>query len=150
MVTEIPTYFREYLQRELPAWQERFSDITTLEQLLSRLKEQDRKSAEELLGVGIGYVSEITNEISIYQEALSKLRAGQKDEVVDEWLALVGFTVDHNKLGQALIRRVANLFQRIVGVIQAFIQNIAQALSMTLDEINFTFSVSPSVSLKFK
>ena len=107
------------------------------------------EAAQDLLGTAISYVSEASNKIAIYQEALAKLNQ-MKESEVDDWLKMVGFDVQHNKLGTKLVQKISQLFQSIMQVISNFIKSIVGVLNMKLDGVEFEFSVSPSVSLTFK
>jgi len=73
-----------------------------------------------------------------------------KEAEVDDWLKSVGLVVVHNKLGTKLVQKIAQLFQNIIHVVHNFIKSIVVVLHMKLEEVEFEFSASPSVSLTFK
>jgi GTP-sensing pleiotropic transcriptional regulator CodY len=146
---KIPPEVRAYFNDNCSAWREHFRSPETYSLATSTIKDLPPEAAEDLLGTAISYVSATSNEIAIYQEALAKLHQMQ-DHEVDEWLAKVGFSVQHNKLGTKLVQKISQLFQNIMQVISNFIKSIVGVLNMKLDEVEFEFSASPSVSLTFK
>lgn len=150
MSNKIPDAIRRFFKDNSAAWQESLGSTETYDELASRATTLPEEQARELLGVAVRYVSVALNEINIYQSALEKLRRGDSGASVDEWLTALGFRVDHNQLGQALVNRIAGAFQNVIQVVQNFIRHIVAVLSMSLEEVSFTFSVSPSVVLKFK
>ena len=145
----IPEEVRVYFNENSSAWGEYFRSIETYSLTASTIQNLPPEAAQDLLGAAISYVSATSNEIAIYQEALAKLHQMQEHEV-DEWLAKVGFSVQHNKLGTKLVQKISQLFQNIMQVISNFIKSIVGVLNMKLDEVEFEFSASPSVSLTFK
>ncbi len=146
---EIPNELREYFSKNSNVWKEQFQDCNTYSKALQIIHDLKPSDAGELLGVAISYVSAATNEITIYQEALAKLRKSEEN-VVDEWLSNLGFTVNHNKLGSKLVQKISWIFQNIMQVINNFIQSIVRLLNVKLDNVQFQFSASPAVSLTFK
>lgn len=146
---KIPDEVREYFNENSPVWREHFRSPETYSLAASAIQKLPLEAAQDLLATAISYVSATSNEIAIYQEALAKLHQMQEREV-DEWLAKVGFSVQHNKLGTKLVQKISQLFQNIMQVISNFIKSIVGVLNMKLDEVEFEFSASPSVSLTFK
>jgi hypothetical protein len=153
----IPQEVRDYFADHLSHWSEweenlawREIETITYADIAARASELTHEQALELIAVAIGYVSQTVSEINIYQNALAMLQGGASEHEVDNWLAQVGFSVQHNQLGTALVQRIAQGFQNIMQVIQNFINAIAPHIPMKLGEIAFEFSVSPSVTLTFK
>jgi len=146
---KIPDEVRDYFKENSSAWREHFWSLETYFRAASEIQNLPPEAAQDLLGTAISYVSATSNEIAIYQEALAKLHQMQ-DHEVDEWLAKVGFSMQHNKLGTKLVQMISQLFQNIMQVISNFIKSIVGVLNMKLDEVEFEFSASPSVSLTFK
>jgi len=146
---KIPDEVRDYFEENSSAWREHFRSLETYSRAASKIQNLPPEAVQDLLGTAISYVSATSNKIAIYQEALAKLHQMQ-DHEVDEWLAKVGFSVQHNKLGTKLVQKISQLFQNIMQVISNFIKSIVGVLNMKLDEVEFEFSASPSVSLTFK
>jgi len=145
---KIPEEVRDYFNKNSSAWIEHFTSLE-IYPTVATIQDLSPEQAQDLLGTAISYVSVASNEITIYQEALAKLNQMEESEV-DDWLAMVGFKVQHNKLGTKLVQKISQLFQNIMQVISNFIKSIVGVLNMKLDEVEFEFSVSPSVSLTFK
>lgn len=150
MNNAIPDRVQMFFTEHSAAWRESLSNVATYDELAGRVENLSTKQARELLAVAVSYVSTALNEINIYQSALERLRRDEPERSVDSWLDALGFKVEHNQLGAALVNRIAVAFQNVIQVVQNFIRHIVAVLSMTLDEVSFTFSISPSVALKFK
>lgn len=146
---EILDEIRKYFASNSKVWEQDLQDCRTYSEVASIIRELKASDAKELLGVAISYVSAATSKITIYQEALVKLRQSDEDEV-DRWLENLGFGVQHNKLGKRLVYTISQIFQNVMQVISNFIQGIIGVLNMKLAEVQFQFSASPAVSLTFK
>jgi hypothetical protein len=149
MPTSIPDHVYDFFKQHSNIWRTRFEDIRTFEDARCNLVTLGAEEAQDILGTAISYLAQAQNEINIYQAGLDRLKASESEGEVDLWLDSVGFHIKHNQLGQALVNRIASLFQNIIQVIRNFIQSIIGVLNMRLLEVSFTFSASPSVQLKF-
>ncbi len=146
---KIPDPVARYFRQSSHAWRESFEGITTFEAAVAKAAELGPDTGNELLSVSLRFVSAAMNEAAIYQQALEKLRIKPEKEV-DRWLAQMGFKVKHKSLGTALVQRISTLFQSVTQVITVFAKSIAAVLNMKLEEVQFVFSMSPSVTLTFK
>lgn len=149
-MVKLPDEISSYFNENSRAWRDFCQSSTTYSQVVSAIEQMQPEDAQELLGVATSYVSAASNEIAIYQEALGMLHGLQDETEVENWLKMVGFSLQHNKLGTRLVQMISQLFQNIMQVITNFIKSIAGVLNMTLDGVEFEFSASPSVSLTFK
>ncbi len=151
---EVIEYFTIHLSRSSLRWKwdESFArrENSKYSGVASWASELSQEQASELFTVAIGYVSQAVAEINIYQNALAMLKGGASEHEVDKWLAQVGYSVQHNQLGTALVQRISQGFQNIMQVIQNFINAVAPNIPMQLGETAFEFSVTPSVTLTFK
>jgi hypothetical protein len=103
-------------------------DQRLLELKSPALPGQDLHMLNDIMRTAIGYVHEATATMEIYQAGLNKLSMGEPEDDVGKWLESIGFPLQHNKLGNAIIKAIGNLSQNIMQVIQNFINTVSQQL----------------------
>lgn len=156
MAELIPEEARVFLSENSEVWRQYCEGAETFTDALNALPLEEEGVLSDVLSDALAYVHETTNQARIYQEALIRLDealGSHEDEKaaeneVDTWLKGVGYSVEHNQLRTALVRRIGRAAQNAITVI--FVTNIATTLGISIQEWQVSFSASPSITVAFR
>lgn len=158
MADLIPEETRIFLTENSEVWRQYCESAETFTGALNALPLEEEGVLSDVLSDALAYVHETTNQARIYQEALIRLNDAvgrHEDEEaaeneVDAWLEGRGYSVEHNQLRTALVRKIGRAAQNAITVIQSFVTNIATILGISIQEWQVSFSASPSITVTFR
>src|SRR5215210_2915172 len=143
MADNIPQEAYDYLYQNSEMWQHYCADAQTFSQAMNSLPVDQEPVVSEMLSDTLGYIHETTYRARIYQQGLDYLDQGWAEESIDSWLFNIGYGVEHNQLRTALVRRIGQIAQNAITVIQGFVAKISTMLNMSIQEWQVSFAASP-------
>ena len=116
---------------------------------MNSLPVNDEYVMSAMMSDALGYVHESTHRARIYQEALDWHDHGASEYEVDQWLASMGYGIEHNQLRARLVRKIGQIAQDSITTIQGFVAKIATMLNMSIQDWQVSFAASPSITITF-
>jgi hypothetical protein len=150
MADNIPQDTYDYLYQHSEMWRQYCSHASTFSQAMNSLPVDQEPVLSEMLSDTLGYIHETNYRATIYQQALNYIDyEGYTEQDIDNWLFNMGYGIEHNQLRTALIRRIGQIAQNAITVIQGFVAKISTMLNMSIQEWQVSFAASPSITITF-
>ena len=150
MAEYIPQEARDFLNQHSEMWQAYCSHAETFSQAMDSLPVVDEYVMSAMMADALGYVHESTHRARIYQQALDwHEQQGASEFEVDHWLNNLGYGIEHNQLRARLVRKIGQIAQDSIAIIQGFVAKIATMLNMSIQDWQVSFSASPSITITF-
>ena len=151
MSDEISDHTRRYFFERSKAWKDLIDDTcTTYPDAGHRVRDGTLEQKENIFDTSLGYLSEISHEISVYEDAIRRLQLGTDAQTVKDWLNGIGYSIHlQSTFWQTLGKKIAQLSQTAMQVIRNFVASCATALGMPMSGVDIKFGMPHSLTVKF-